>query len=526
MSTFKKVVNNITANFEIDGPHDISYYFKQDGEKWLYDFLKSKYQVQYDNNYKLVLYFDKDEYLYSNLPGSLTTALQKIVSNIDISHFFIILITTDTKIKEYLDVLRKQFSTDSIPIEHILVDNVECSYIKPNKTHTTVNDTVCVHPWFNLYIGPAGDIQPCCDSDHSMSLGNIKDYRINEIINSSNFNNIRKTMLDAKRPIECARCYSLEDQNIESKRNKLNKKYNTLFKKIITKNPMFNTKFLDLNLGNTCNFKCRMCTGFSSSKLRSEEIEINTHGIEYKYIKQQQIKDRVNEITQHSLNAEKISFAGGESMLINEYNTILDFLIANNKSNVDITYSTNLSILPENVLKRWKFFNNITVIVSLDAINEVAEYYRNGTVWSDIERNFIVLSNIENVEVIIRSTISIYNAFAVIDFQKKWITENKSNFNNSIINIVEYPEYLSIQVLPTSVKNKLNNKIKEHIEFLNKTSADNLIQQWKRIQKFMYSKDLSHRLDDFFKYTDKLDKHRGEKFSKIFNEYNNLKNGE
>ena len=389
----------------------------------------------------------------------------------------------------------------------------------------TLSDTVCVHPWFNLYIGPAGDIQPCCDSDHSMSLGNIKNNSISEIVNSDKFINVQKLMLSRKRPPECSRCYNLEDQGIESKRNKLNAQFKQQYKEITTKQQhSFNANSLDLNLGNTCNFKCRMCTGFSSSKLRSEEIEINTHGIEYSYIKQHQIKNRINEINNYALTASRLSFAGGESLLINEYNNILDFLITNNRIDIELTYSTNLSVLPEHVLERWKYFKNINVIVSIDATSQYAEYYRNGTIWNDIVDNFLKLQSITNVKVAIRSTISIYNAFAMINFQKQWIQQNKMDINNTVINVVEYPDYLTLQVLPVKYKNKLNDKILKHIDMLSAINANKLIHQWTRIQQFMYSKDTSHKLKKFFSYTDKLDKHRGENFSKIFKEYINLRN--
>jgi sulfatase maturation enzyme AslB (radical SAM superfamily) len=329
-------------------------------------------------------------------------------------------------------------------------------------------------------------------------------------------------MLNNERPLECAPCYDLEDRGIESKRNRVNKKYANEYDCIIGGVETMDISRLDINIGSTCNFKCRMCTGFSSSRLRAEEKHINTHGdIEYKVISQSDINNVMPEILHMVDTVDSIAFAGGESLLISEYNLILERLIKTNRTNVNISYSSNISILPKRAMKLWDSFSNINVTVSIDSIGEHAEYYRNGTKWDNIVKNYDELMS-KNINVTIRSTLSIYNAFRLIQFQNEWISKKLIHPDDMSINVVEYPDYLSVQVLPLSYRNRLNSSIDAHIEFLNGYNSIMLIRQWERIQQFL-TIDNSYKLNNFFEYTDKLDTHRLEKFELLHPEYINLR---
>jgi len=519
---FTRVITALRNQFNILAPIDISPYFYDNGEFWLQKLIKEHYQEVFHDNYRIVLYFNKDEHLYGDKPGRLITTLQKHISEVDISNFFVVLITADEKIANDVHVVNKMYSTDDIPITVHLVNDVVCEYTPQERKHIS---TVCVHPWFQLHIGTGGDVLPCCDSVHSLPLGNIKDNTIIDIVNSDKFNSIREKMISGERPIECSTCYDVEDVGMESKRNRMNKKYSNDYKFIIDNgNEPMNIRRLDVNLGSTCNFKCRMCTGFSSSRLRAEEKKINTHGdLKYQVISQSQVDTRMPELLSFVETTDSISFAGGESLLIPEYNRILEKLIKLKRTDTKITYSSNLSILPKKAMKYWKEFSNITVIASIDSDGEHAEYYRHGTSWDDIVQNYMNLSNnYKNIRLMIRSTLSIYNAFRLIKFQNTWISKGLINPDNIKINIIEYPDYLSVQVLPSFYRNQLNGLIDEHIEFLNCYNSHTLIQQWQRIQQFLVA-DKSFKLDKFFKYTDKLDTYRDENFEFSHPEYINLR---
>lgn len=522
MNNFNSTVATLNNKYDINTPIDISPFFLKDGKSWLRKLVESQYKEVFDGEFRLVLYFNNDEHLYGSSPGRLITTLQQHISAVDISNFFVVIITADKKTKSDADVVNRLYSTSDVPMTVYVVDTVDCQY-----TPTVIpTETICVLPWYHLFIGTGGDVLPCCDSIHSLPLGSVNDDSIDTIVNSSKFNAVREKMISGKRPKECSSCYDIEDIGIESKRHKMNKIYKDKYDSVVNGNATkMNVKLMDINLGNTCNFKCRMCTGFSSSRLRAEEKKIDTHGtLAYKILPQNSLDKIMPELLDLVNEADSVYFAGGESLLIPEYNRVLERLIHLEKLDLDITYATNLSLLPKKAIRYWKKFNNMTVIVSIDSDKEHAEYYRHGTKWNSIIENYNTLFNdYPNIKLQIRSTLSIYNAFRLMPLQVKWIKDGLIEPHNMIINIIEHPDYQSVQVLPAKYKNKLTRLIDQHIEFLNcYNNSDILTQQWLTIRKFL-TIDMSFKLKQFFEYTYKLDAHREEQFELLHPEYIGLR---
>jgi radical SAM protein with 4Fe4S-binding SPASM domain len=525
---FNQAVNDLKSQYNVTGPIDVSLFFEIGGEGWLKELLQEHYQEAYEDNYRLVLYFDKDEHLYHDQPGTLVTALQKHITEIDISHFFVILMSTDSSTATDLELSRTIYSTDSIPINHILVDTVNCKFqVKEKKTASSL----CVLPWMHLFIGTSGDIIPCCESMYSMPIGNIKDDTIANIMNSEKFKTIRKNMLEGRHSIECSRCYDAEDNGVESERDRQNKKWQAdieLINETANRDGSvdnFLPKTVHIRFDNTCNFKCRMCTGYSSSRLEAEEKKTKIHGeVTYQTLTLQQRNDNMSEVYSMLESVELIDFAGGESLIIPTYNKILQRLKKLNKTDVKLQYSSNLSVLSKQTLAHWRDFPDILLSASLDSDGKHAEYNRSGTVWEKIEENYSVLVN-EYPHVVIRvhSAVSIYNVFKVMEFQYRWITSRKISASNMKMNLVRDPDYLSIQVLPLNYKKTLSSRIDKHVAFLDAHNCERLISQWREIQYFLMYKDNSFKLERFFDYTDALDTHRNENFESMHAEYKDLR---
>ena len=37
--------------------------------------------------------------------------------------------------------------------------------------------TFCILPWIHQYVGPPGDVKPCCVYEHQQEIGNLKKNR-------------------------------------------------------------------------------------------------------------------------------------------------------------------------------------------------------------------------------------------------------------------------------------------------------------------------------------------------------------
>ena len=99
----------------------------------------------------------------------------------------------------------------------------------------------CVLPWIHLATHPIGTVTPCCITDMTNSISTAahpdgrhlflgKD-KLEDITNTSKFNEIRRQMINGEFPNVCQKCYKYEDGGVESKRVESNKKFEEFIEK-------------------------------------------------------------------------------------------------------------------------------------------------------------------------------------------------------------------------------------------------------------------------------------------------------
>lgn len=512
---YTKIINEIKNKYTTDIV-DISHYFNK-GKDWLVKELQKYKKETFENDYRLVLTYSRDKKEYIDIPPLLCVDLYKTIYDLDISEFFIILITeqdltNELKIaKQLLQDDKQNFYTidTDIDFKYYVSSNINSAVLP---TDVSNENTSCLKLWNHLHINTNGDVLPCCVSDQNRPFGNITEESIDKILNSDKRMFFQKAMLDNKKLSACRKCYEDEKNNIKSHRTPVDN---------VNVNDISITTF-DIRLSNLCNLKCRMCTGVYSSKIAKEEQTL--YGVEYKTINTDNIVD-INSIFGLLKNARSIYFAGGEPLLMQSHYMILNELISLDKLDTKLVYNTNLTILRYkniNVIDYWQKFTNVEVRASIDACNEHLEYIREGSIWNDVVENYNKIK-ITNCEFKITSNINIYNAFNLIDNQKIWIKKSVplSNFQ---ITFLTNPEYLSVQVLPNDYKIKLVNKIRKHINELEKQfNSANLVRQWEDVIDYLNAADKSHLLQKFFDETKRLDNIRGTSFDDVFTEYKDLK---
>lgn len=74
-----------------------------------------------------------------------------------------------------------------------------------------------MHPFTGLATREDGAVKVCC---RSAPVGFIQDSSLEEIWNNDTMQRIRRQVLNSERPIECAPCFNLEDQGVESLRQR------------------------------------------------------------------------------------------------------------------------------------------------------------------------------------------------------------------------------------------------------------------------------------------------------------------
>ena len=524
MNQFDQSIDHLQKLYHTAGPFYLSEFYQTNGNKKLYNFLTSVYQTEYNPNFRILIVQDcVDVYDCEDLPGKAICTLQQYVCQIDISNFFVVVVTGNKNIDTELVQAQKLYSTDDCKMQSHVVKNVEYTAIHQQQ------DTFCVLPWMHLYVGPDGNVLPCCVADQKFPMGNINNTSVDDIVKSSTFNLLRTNMLAGNRSKECSRCYAHEDAGLTSQRQshnaqwsqkKLNIEPNGILKK-------FEPVYLDLRLNNICNLKCRMCSGYFSSAIAQEEATLfGNHQSLDASMQSTQKALALEKIIKYLPQAEKIYFAGGEPLLAPEHYKILNALIECGNTDLEIVYNTNFTSLAYkdiSVLDLWKKFSRITVGASLDAIGLVAEYVRHGTKWSTIESNLESLKlQCPHVNFTVSSTVGFLNIASLIELQKTWHENKILDISKFSAQVMIGPDHLTLTVLPTDQKTRLDYKIKNHINWCYQNQATTQATQWKNILQYMWSKDSSHGLSEFKRLTNSMDQFRNESLSLTLPEFSSF----
>lgn len=405
--------------------------------------------------------------------------------------------------------------------------------------------TFCIFPWIHQYVGPSGDVKPCCVYDYSSELGSLKENTLQEIWNNEKTKEMRLQFLKGEMNEGCTLCNSrieLNDQFYKLFNEKFfdeNEKIQNIVADTqqdgsVKEHKLF---YIDVRFNNLCNLKCRMCAPHYSTSWFSDHKKLydlkhakETNNSSYRYAGKTETQ-ALEEIIPHLSHAEIIYFAGGEPLLQKEHYEVLNKLIELNKFDIEIRYNTNFNNLKikdyPNVLEYWKKFNNVIVNASLDATDDRAEFWRSGTNWKNvIENRKMLTKECPNVTFNITLTLSWVNAYNLVSFHKEWVTLGYVLPENFLINPLDTPSYYCLKNIPLWKKQKIEELFLNHIKWLETHNCHRSIYRYKTIIEFMYSdvsaKPIDESLKMFSKITKKLDSIRGESFFDVFTEHKDL----
>ena len=273
----------------------------------------------------------------------------------------------------------------------------------------------CIMPFSHLNITGRGAVLPCCNydwkkADHEHTIKNtpyhnavkerfnwqkipefhwIQDAGLEPILNSKDWASLRKQSAKNVPATGCHDCYYSEKSGSGSRRIWANTEFPDADKDV-------KLKSIELKLGAKCNLECRSCSGPVSNKLLREDSYINEGVINKEYIKKMTslsswINDDVTwgHIKKASRDLEYIQFTGGEPLIIPQHYEYLEWLA---KNNIDpkIQYITNGTIgVDDYKEKLWDKFSSLTVDFSLDGTEDLGEYVRTGSTWSEQVKNVI-----------------------------------------------------------------------------------------------------------------------------------------
>ena len=411
--------------------------------------------------------------------------------------------------------------------------------------------TFCMHPFTGLATREDGAICACC---RSHPIGFIQDAPLEYHWNSEVMTRIRRQVLIGERPKECEPCFSLEDQGVESLRQrhiagKIPEARVNLYPDALKKmrhdfTMPFEIPTMELKLNNLCNLKCRMCHPMDSTAWNDwgevKEFYKAEGNIMYAIVEEHELErkpflDKFQDNPEWWASLEKllphfrrVEFAGGEPLMDPQHYRILDML-APYGDQIEIKYATNLSMLGKSnrtVWEYWPKFKSVAVNVSIDGIGSIYEYIRGNASWSELINNIKQIQTIPNISRIVGAvTVQVSNVLILDKIIEYFLDDLGIVFHT---HRVEYPKLLSAQVLPrplrmlaiarlVNIQEKVKDfkLVKQHPQLLDYTLG--------QIQDNInyLQRDQSDKWADCIEFNRKLDVTRNQSFFDVTPEFKN-----
>lgn len=360
-------------------------------------------------------------------------------------------------------------------------------------------DSFCIHPWKYLWVLPHGGPGVCCKytkrlNDEWGQEYSLYTHPLGAIWNSEQIRSMRQAMAMGQSVPGCEQCYEEEATNGFSLRTTMNEHWRRGW---LTPKGKTREQFiaeadardyvldapdsLYLSIGNLCNLKCRMCDGFSSSRIERDPVHgawvgQPNHDPNYVSFTEKEHWFRRADIVQQDLlrNPEKLrflSFSGGETLLIKEVGDCLQYLVNTGAAaHIALELVTNATYIQTPWLELTRHFQSTRVILSLDGIGDYYEYIRYPAQWEKVAKNIGWLrQNLPWAEFDTSITFQTYNVLNVTELFE-YLDSIQLHF---YINILDTPFFLHPQILPAIVRHEAARRLSNYAQ-----SARAEYQEW------------------------------------------------
>jgi radical SAM protein with 4Fe4S-binding SPASM domain len=471
----------------------------------VFSLFKFFHKSAYEDNERLVFYSSQE------ITQDFVNHIQRAASRIDISNFFI-LICSNQDLTEKLKKANQLYGYDNFCMSSVTVDLEPTRSISNSKFFNL--ESFCPLPFSAADINTSGKILPCCK--FKGNFGNLNSTSLNSAFQSEAAQKIRNQMQQGEKPIECRVCWQAENHGVTSLRQHV----------LIKLQDKCDHSWIDdlkirnitISPSSLCNFKCRICSPWTSSQVAVEELQ-NTNDVKQINQLKQFIKLSDSDLLNHlqanlvdiGKDVEYLKILGGEPFMLPGLTELLTQLIDSGQSkNMQLEFNTNVSSWPEEIIQLFEQFRAVEILLSVDNIGTRFEIERGG-VWSEIEnniKNFVGLKS-SSIEVKLAVTVNIQNLLYLDDI---------INFSRQLgLEIVwwylEQPDHLCIDNVTESVKQLVYQKYHNH-------PTEELQRILQRVQNSPATSG-----QRFIDYMDKLDQRRAQLFAQTHSEiYAAMKN--
>lgn len=282
----------------------------------------------------------------------------------------------------------------------------------------------------------------------------------------------RKLMLDNQRNTSCEQnCYRAEDLGLIGPRILEGGYIRTHF------DPIATPEIIDINLTSDCNLACSYCnreystawrqdlikhgdyvdldsTGYNAPSYKSMPIDKILSRLSQSEKKQStQAKLVLDELAMMSTSSKKIIITGGEPFLNNSLFELLDLV----KHVNEIKIFTGLGVSRQRfhtILDKLQNYPNVSICVSIENIDDLYEFNRNGALWNDTKYMMDQIKQ-SNIPALIHSTLSCLTIHGFSEFL------NQFNDWEIEIDLAHVPTFMPLNVIDPESKEKIINDLHE-----------------------------------------------------------------
>lgn len=422
--------------------------------------------------------------------------------------------------------------------------------------------TFCTIPFVSLVVNTDGAIRPCCMIKGQYSQlkkadgtkYTIKD-NLNDAWNSDEMRRMRMAMINGEKLEGCNVCYLQEASGRTSNREYANAEWthkltsreieNKIDQAILNAGEIdYSIAYLDLRLGNLCNLKCRMCSPFNSSQIAKEHLDLEQRDPAYKVVWAStfgKFNPRFNDMQEWFdndilwdqvidmiPNLKKVYMTGGEPTLIENNFKFMQACIDKGRKDIVLFFNTNCTNVNKKFTNLISQFDRVNINASIDGVNEVNDYIRAPSKWSQISRNVETLAQMPNVVLGVTPTVQTYNVFNLID-TLNWVDSlnkkyNKNIFVDFLINV--HPKHLAVGILPDNIRQQVSSELLEYkANNFNQATPELTVNSTNGIIGLLQQDrvvDWQEQLNKFKTYTESLDRERNQSLSSISKELTEL----
>ena len=394
-------------------------------------------------------------------------------------------------------------------------------------------DTWCVNADHAMSGNNTGTTKICCMYRNENLTHTLGVHTIKENFNQENFQRARKDLSEGIRHSHCSWCFEEEDAGRKSKRLRDNEKYFDWLRR--GNKPFEGLAKVELNLGNTCNLKCRTCAPHSSSTWMQEYFDIYESK---KYPSFKLYADDMKKYHQHyddespfwdDLEAnlstiKQFDFYGGEPFMSKKMWKVLEVAVEKGYSkDMEIHYATNGTQWPEKNVEIFKHFRHVHISFSIDGVGDGFTYMRYPANWEEVKVNMIKAREFNkkssNLYLGWCITLSSLNIYSLPDILKEH-SENFKDFG-PYLNLVHGPIWYNLTQLPENIK----LKVVERLESIPQDMVDHYMYNYHLPGVINYIKQGIPQIENwekFLEYTKIHDDYRGQNFSQVYPEYSKI----